>query len=669
MTFRLLLFLQLLLLGIPLYASSDSSNVTPRKQINIDSAKTLAPRAIDTTKIITPEKVGDSIHLTVPLRNHGSLCMIPLTSVTTITKQELPYLNFTGLHDIISQKVPTFYPLHLGSYGQMNSISVFGGGLRDVTLRYDGRSMNSRIFGGANLEQFPPEMIEKIEILTGTDAIVFSDNSNGALINIQEIKHNIATPFTRIAFSQGGYNFIASDGTFSQNIAPNWNTTLGFRRQSASSRFTNSGYEVWNLRAILRWSPSDRTSFSLSELFTNSGIGTNGGIDSLSPSFSNEIIALPMYADLDERVFRHDITLSGSSVLADDSSSTASGTLYFSNSIWEKNRSRELAITPDDTIRLARFIERTVGATVRLEQVINSLTTLRYGGEVEYTYAEQSRYTEDLQGIKLAGYGHLVLQPSSKDFTLRTGARVLYENAKLIPSLGVAGEMKLSNNFFLSLDVSQSSRAASAAEGLGLDAERTLLGFAGLQFKHDSISIKATVFSRLTTFPILSEAVRDTGGFILTSRSFNGDSRRTIGFNTQGQWNLGALSANGFFQLYQTATDGTSDSRFPLFYAGISAQYEYQIGQSLLQAGLSVKFLGSMEGETFLPQTWTSIPTRTDESNTTFNGIDAFIVLRLGNAFVRATFFNIVSQTYYYVPLYPQLDRNLRLSVSWSFLD
>lgn len=639
-----------------MFATTDSSDVSLRKRTDGDSTKPSLPIK------------ADSIHLSKPLQTHGSLFAIPL-KITTITKQELPYLNFIGLHDIISQKVPIFYPLHLGSYGQMNSFSVFGGSLRDITLRYDGRNMNSRSFGGVNLEQFPPEMIEQIEILTGTDAIIFSDNSNGALINIQEIRHDIAKPFTRISFSQGGYNFIASDGTFSQNFAPNWNATLGFRRQSSNSRFTNSDFEVWNLRAIVRWSPSDKTSFSLSELFTNHGIGTNGGLDSLSPSFSNELIAVPMYSDLNERVFRHDVTLAGSSLLADDSSSTASGTLYFSNSIWQKNRPRALAVTSADTIRLSQFAERSVGATARLEQRINSLTTLRYGGEAEYITAEQSSYTNDINGIKLAGYGHLVLQPTTKDFMLRTGARVLYENAKFIPSLGAAGELRFSDNLILSLDISQSSRAPSAAEGLGLTSENTLLGFASVQYKHDSLHISTTVFSRLTTFPILSESVRDTGGFILTSRSFNGDSRRAIGLTTQAQWKVGALSANGFFQLYQTATNGTNDNRFPLFYAGITAQYEYQIGQSLAQGGISVKFLGSMAGETFLPQTWTSIPSRTGESNVTFNGIDAFLVLRLGNAFVRATFYNIIAQTYYYVPLYPQLDRNLRLSVSWSFLD
>ena len=669
MTFRLLLFLLLLLIGIPLYAASDSTDVTPRKFINVDSAKALAPHAVDSSKIITPEKVGDSIKLHVPLRTHGSLFTIPLSTVKTITKYELPYLNFTGLHDIISQKEPTFYPLHLGSYGQMNSFAVFGGSLRDITLRYDGRDVNSRSFGGATLEQFPPEMVEQIEILTGTDAIIFSDNSNGALINIQEVKHNIAKPFTRISFTQGGYNFIASDGTFSQNVAQNFNATLGFRRESSSSRFANSDFDVWNLRAILRWNPSDRTSFSLSELFTNHRIGTNGGLDSLTPSFSNDIIALATYPDLDERVYRHDLTLAGSGVLAEDSSSTLSGTLYFSNSIWEKNRPKELAITADDTIRLARFTERTVGATARLEQRINSLTTLRYGGEAEYTASNQSQYTEEIKAVKMAGYGHLVLQPESKSFTLRGGARVLYQDSKIIPSIGAAGELRFSDNLSLSLDISQSSRTPSAAEGFGLNAEKTLLGFATLQYKHDSLRLSATAFSRLTTDPIHSEGVRSVNDTIVTSRSFNGDSRRTVGLNGQAQLSFGALSSTGFFQLYQTAINGTSDNRFPLFYAGISAQYEYQIGQSLLQGGLSVKFLGSFTGETFLPQTWTSIPSRSGESNATFNGIDAFIVLRLGNAFVRATFYNIISQTYYYVPMYPQLDRNLRLSVTWSFLD
>ncbi|MBK9246858.1 MAG: hypothetical protein IPM69_01785 [Ignavibacteria bacterium] len=149
------------------------------------------------------------------------------------------------------------------------------------------------------------------------------------LINIQERVFNTKTPFTHLWYSQGGYDYVASDGILSQNIAKNWNATIGYRRQSSTSRFLNSDLDLWNIRANIRWSPTSKTTFTLSELFTHRRTGVNGGIDSTSPSISNELIAVPKYAEFNERVYRHEVTLSGTTLLTDDTTSSLSGSLLF----------------------------------------------------------------------------------------------------------------------------------------------------------------------------------------------------------------------------------------------------------------------------------------------------------------------------------------------------
>jgi hypothetical protein len=52
-----------------------------------------------------------------------------------------------------------------------------------------------------------------------------------------------------------------------------------------------------------------------------------------------------------------------------------------------------------------------------------------------------------------------------------------------------------------------------------------------------------------------------------------------------------------------------------------------------------------------------------------FNGIDLYASAKLGDAYVRLTYMNLLNQTFGYMPIYPQLEGNFRISVGWAFLE
>ncbi len=295
-----------------------------------DSARSrerdMPPPRRDTARATTPPVSATLTPPHVPLAAHGRISQLPMPAVV-INKRDLELLPYFGLPDILRMKLPALYPLSLGGYGQFTSFGAFGGGARDVSLRFNGRSLNSSTFGAYNLEQFPPEMAENFEIFTGADAVIFGDNASGLLVNVQEARHNSKTPYTRLWFAQGEYDYIASDGMLSQNIAEDLNATVGFRREYSVGRFANSGFDIWNVRGALRYSLSDEASFTFTEIFTNHGLGTNGGLSPESPSFTDALTAVPRIADLDERVYRHDVTLAGS--WRPDSVFAASASVFF----------------------------------------------------------------------------------------------------------------------------------------------------------------------------------------------------------------------------------------------------------------------------------------------------------------------------------------------------
>ena len=147
--------------------------------------------------------------------------------------------------------------------------------------------MNEANFGTFNMDMFSTEFMESVEILVGSDAVIFSNNSSGALINLQEIRYNASTPYTKLWINQAGTSMISSDGVFSQNILPNFNFTVGIRAISSDGDFTNQWVDSWNLRGILRWNLSPKTNISLTENFYNHAAGTNGG--RLVESFSHSV--------------------------------------------------------------------------------------------------------------------------------------------------------------------------------------------------------------------------------------------------------------------------------------------------------------------------------------------------------------------------------------------
>lgn len=601
----------------------------------------------------------------IPIAAHGRISLLPMPAVT-IDKRDLELLPYLGLPDILRQKLPTLFPLSLGSYGQNTSFAALGGDARDVSLRFNGRPLNSPTFGSFNLEQFPPEMAESFEIFTGMDAVIFGDNSSGMLVNVQEARHNIKTPYTRLWFAQGEYDYIASDGVFSQNIAENLNTTVGFRRQFSSGRFANSGFDIWNVRGALRYSPSDETTFTLTEVFTNHGLGTSGGLAADSPSFTDVLTATPRMTDLDERVYRHDVTLAGS--WRPDSAFAASGSAFFSHEDWEKNRGEEYFTSPSDTVRLTAWSTVTAGATARLEQKISDSLFLRAGGELTWVNSAASVYAEALAGTSLAGYFHAswIL---ARGTALKAGTRIRIDQDRTTLALGGAISLQILKNLQVTADISRSDRTPTPTEGHVLPAESHLLGIGGLRYGTDSAGIDVLLFSRYISSPIESQRILNAAGNTTGTLSVAGDTRTITGGSVTGRvLVLPMLFMQGWVQSYYSTTNGTHDNRLPSLYTGVSAQYEYRVGASRLIAGASAAFLTGHKGDVFVPQTWNYVPAEAATS-ASFDGLSVYMSAKLGNARLRVAYTNLLSSRIEYVPYYPEIDRNIRISLAWAFND
>jgi len=638
--------------------------------------------SLDTQEQILSDSVSveksvplDTIPPSNPLVSHGSLFTLTENNTTKISKQDIQYINYANFPDILKRKMRQF-PLFTGGYGEFNSFSIFGGNPRNISVAFNGRAIDDFAFSTLNLSQIAPEFMENAEILTGTDAIIYSNDASSALINLQEIMYNTKYPYTKMWISEANFDYISADGIFSQNFTKNWNFTFGFRTQTSSGRYENSWLDSWNVRALLRWNPSDRTSISLVDYFTNQGFGTTGGIENTGEDYCDDLIAFPIYEQVDERVFRHDLTLSLTSILDKDSSHAISGSIFLSNSDWDRRRSIDMLISESDSSLFYSNSTFFVGANAKYENNLLEFTKLTIGGDFRYIALDGTDYIESFSGLSASAFGRLKLN-FTKDLSLSGGIRLKAQHEKYAASLGGKIEYNLSHDILISADISYSERFPSASEGLSLNNEKNFLGLFRFIWESKESSLSFTAFGRQVFSPLMAEPVYNTSGLLINTQGYNSTDITIAGATLEVTTtlteslllNADKLIVGGWANIQLSMGDDSSNKRFPVFYGGMELYYELEIGRSQARIGASIELLSSFKGESFFPIKRTYFASDIEKGFST-NGTELFATARLGsNAYVKLSLENPLSQCYYYIPIHPMYEMNFKLSVSWSFMD
>ncbi len=658
---------------------SDSLIIAPKDSLmTADSLNQIS----DTTAAADTTIKKDTIPLYTPLYTHGSISLTPMTKFRNIRKEDLLKVNYVSISEILNKKLP-IYPLSLDGHILYNHFSIMGAAPTNTAFTFNGRTLNDPEFGTLNPEQIPPEFLESAEILVGSDAVIFGDNSSGALINIQEIRYNTGQPYTRMWLGEAGYKFLGVDGIYSQNFKKNWNFNFGFRRLAGDNRFENSAADNWNVRGILRWNPSNRTSISFVENFTNFGMGLNGGVDeTATPSefYCDEIRAQTLYTTMAERIFRHDMTMTFSHYLAEDSISAVSGTLYLTRTYWDRDRSEGILFAEPKAETNYSYINFFTGATGKYEQNITKYFNLNAGGEINYNEIPSSPYTDEWFGINMTGFGRLEIDNLLPHTKLSGGIRLGALYGQIKNSFGAKAIFNITDSFLITADVSRSERIPSLSEIKTANKENNTLFYLDAKLNKKYFSINGGIFTRLVGSPILHDTLQNDRGTVIGTRAYNGDSRKALGAYFGLSWKIlkhfkilpvyddGNLNIAFKGQTNLTFTDEERDYRLPLLFGNLEIFYQGLAGHSLMNIGISTSVTTIFEGERYIPSSRAYVPYYIRD-NFSFNGIDIFAELKLGNAYLRLMLENALSQCYYYVPIYPQFDRNIRLMVSWSFFE
>ncbi len=630
----------------------------------------------DVDKDIVPV-IPDSL-LSIPLTIHGKISTFGVSPSYTINKKDLQTVLYRDMSDIFYDKLPVT-SLSLGNFGQFNSFSYLGLMPNNIDYSNNGRSIIDKNFLSLNPSQLPHEDFENLEILEGSDAVLLSPNGSNLLVNSQEIIHNTKSPYTRLWFSQAGFGHLASDGIYSLNFKPNWNFTFGYKGQTAQGQYNNDDFSHWNIRLRLRWNPSDRTSISLTDNFTNHKLGISGGMNELTSldAAGDVFLYSPIYSNqqltaFTERNYRHDITLNVTSVLNNDSTSFISSGLYFSDILWRfEAPSSERIDTNSNEIQEYRIDQ--LGGFTKYSFQYHDFIKLNIGSDFSYHSVPESYAWQKYNSMEYSTYGlaNIFLSPR---LTLSGGLRqaYLYDNLNISFGTKIKYDFSTSSNVFF--DFSYTEQSPSLSQGINLSKSDISSFLAAYSYATDNYYVSAKASYRIFTSPIYSNALY-RNETIYSSESFNGSDKNVFSASLSSgvsfiPYIMGDKDKLGFRTSLLYNKDNSDYKTLPGYSIKLGTTYDFIIGRSKLFSGVNVVFIPPFTGMRFIPQqrvyAFLNNPT---ETSFKFNGVDLFVILKLGTAYVKLAMENILGQDYYYVPYYPALQRNFNLSFSWTFLE
>ena len=442
--------------------------------------------------------------LIVPMQLHGAPCMttIPLKK---ITKYDIQLINALNTADIISLSSP-FMTKHLGDKGLFSSISIFGSQIHNVQASMNGVPINDCSFGTVNLENISIESLQSLTIMSGTDAAILG-GSSGVFIYGQLNQYSSEKPYTRMQYQQAAYDYIASEGLFSQNISQNANVFFGFRRQSSSSRFSNAGFDQWNLRAGFRYNPTQSTSISITELFTNHGVNDNGGLSSNS-SFNDPLTAQVLIVDMNRRQFRHDIIGTITYLPQIDSSLLYTSSIYVSTTNWEINNG-SLHSLYNDTSIFQHINNLHSGIESRAEYVLNPQLRSTVGLGLSYQHNTFTSSISDYSGINAHSYLHFLYTPTDK-LAIASGCRVQKMRDSYVFFSGIKTFYSFSH-ITAGIDLSISSRIPSLIDNYSNNAlEKHTLIYTPFSYQTNNATIKVSPFIRMIQNPFIAITTYDS---------------------------------------------------------------------------------------------------------------------------------------------------------------
>jgi len=626
----------------------------------------------DTAASSSPETLRVQL---IPLSLVGSLDR-NLHSYNVLPDSVIDFLDYKYFGDLLSFTHGVFIR-DLGSPGQLHGLTLYGLDARAIAVMSDGILLNEPLTGIFDLNLYPTENIERLELIRGSRAFLYGLNSTGGAINVVTKSKKAITPESRIRYSQWAFNYGFVDGMISQDVLRGLNVTAGLQHTTTDGKFDNSGYDYWNARVKIRYNLSSNIAVYVSEIYSQSQLGLNGGVDLSQTERGNEFSqfqAIVRNDDSYEKITRHDLQLGGSARLFNDTTSVTSLSFYFSNNFREyrdnERRTSSTLVMQDHTsewfgIKLTQNITvknvfLDIGAEIQRRGTIASSTTSQHLSTAKSIYGKAEvaplpqisaavyGRVDDYQSIFRFSYGGDATARPIPWFELFAG----YSHSFRFPTIQ---EQYWKDSTFFPLQSSFAPETHDFSEG-------------GIRILYPpTLSCEVSYFSRT-----ISDA-------ILPMFTVPGTPFPPVILGTEERFKLTGLSGKATIRwwfllaegnaLYLT-TETQSEYSLPRLTASGGVYYWNKLFNNHLdlKVGFRGRFVSAYYGMEYNPQ----VQHFTGRSSNKMKaiGVGDFVLLsHIGDAYVHFSMENLLARKYYLTPVFPQFERTVRFGLHWTFLN
>lgn len=537
--------------------------------------------------------------------------------LAAVGKENIRTIGYSQLGDLLIEATP-FTPLSQGALGQWDGVDLLGILPEDQIASHNGVPSFSASSIGYHPLLYAPVAAERIEMLAGSDAIGTLPGLGFAGMNVQRAMYNTARPFTSMWYHQGAGDLVGGHVTFAQNVTRHSSIAANIRRTGARGAYQQTDFEAWNVHLQGRMIASSATEWLLSYDVSTIDVDPWSGL-AKDPYGSVDVIETlePRTRTTRESMRRHDVSLTHAFAHDSDSLLHIATTAYASTD----------ALRRADTL----FDGWYGGVMTQVAARINSIH-LQGGARVQYTNADTS-YTQLVSGA-----------PSAHSWAKATFG--------ITPGLNIASSLRYDGGQSGGVGygiaaVLQDSMLRVKLDASWIDPGPTATS-RGLYFAHAllrglPVDIQAIAYYRNVNAP------QKSYGAIVTAGTAIGNLR------------IDAL-ARGIGR-------GDSVTSALTLYANVSIAYKYATASSTVEIGTVIGFIG----DGLLPQfdvTRRSFSTLPLVATTMqHNGVSFFSHIVVGSASLRASFENVLGSRWYSVAYMPEIPRQFRLSVDWTFVD
>lgn len=193
-----------------------------------------------------------------------------------ISRSTINFLDYRYAGNLLSPFAASVFK-DKGFIGQSNELLLYG--TSNIGFLTDGLLVNNRLGHHFDLNLIQSESIDSIEILPLPRGFLYGTEMYTASVNFINKDFLTPRPYTRIKYYEAPDGEAFVDAIFSSLLFQRLNFYLDVNNRKYDGVYTNNDYSIWNVKAQLKYLPSNSINIIGSYSMTSSELGLNGGVD------------------------------------------------------------------------------------------------------------------------------------------------------------------------------------------------------------------------------------------------------------------------------------------------------------------------------------------------------------------------------------------------------